>query len=399
MKKVGVLCYYKFPEGMAPTTRIIAYGKGLVRNNVDTEVVIIRPRQIPSDYPDEGLVEGVRYVYPYSRKNNVNRIRNLFIEKPRSVIKTIKYIKKSNKEKKYDCFFISFDEVALMTLYIAAIRLLRIPLLFIGDEYPKPIREKLHSDIPYWKKNAYRILHHPLCGRILMTEALKNYYNRNASMKPTHILPTIVDTNRFTHVKEEINYSGNPYLCYMGNMELSKDNVDNIVRAFYILKHNSHYKRLELHLYGKPSPNDRIVLDSLIKELGLNDSVFLKGRVNYSVVPTILKQATILVTSQPKTKRAEGGFPTKLGEYLLSNKPAIVTNVGEISNYVKDGYNAYMVEPNNPDEYAKKMDYILSHPKESKEVANRGRAYIMDNYSCEKVSLNLIVFLDNLLSN
>lgn len=399
MKKVGILCYYKFPEGMAPTTRIIAYGKGLVRNNVDTEVVIIRPRQTPSDYSEEGFVEGVRYVYPYSRKSSVSRFHNLFIDKPRSFIKTINYIKKSNEKQKYDCFFISFDEVALMTLYITAIRLLRIPLLFIGDEYPKPIREKLQSDIPFWKKFAYKILHYPLCGRVLMTEALKNYYNNIASEKPTHILPTIVDTSRFTNAIEESNYTGNPYLCYMGNMELSKDNVDNIIRAFYILKLNSHYKQLELDLYGKPSTRDRIVLESLIKELGLNDSVFLKGRVNYSVVPTILKQATILVTSQPKTKRAEGGFPTKLGEYLLSKKPAIVTNVGEISNYVKDGYNAYMVEPNNPEEYAKKMDYILSHPKESEEVADRGMAYIMDNYSCEKVSLALINFLDNLLSN
>ena len=32
LNKVGILCTYSFPEGMAPTTRIRAYGKGLVDN-------------------------------------------------------------------------------------------------------------------------------------------------------------------------------------------------------------------------------------------------------------------------------------------------------------------------------------------------------------------------------
>lgn len=32
--KIGVLCHYPFPKGMAATTRIIAYGKGLQEQGV-----------------------------------------------------------------------------------------------------------------------------------------------------------------------------------------------------------------------------------------------------------------------------------------------------------------------------------------------------------------------------
>ena len=35
---IGILCYYTFPEGMAPTTRIIAYSKGLCANGADVDV-------------------------------------------------------------------------------------------------------------------------------------------------------------------------------------------------------------------------------------------------------------------------------------------------------------------------------------------------------------------------
>ena len=397
MKKIGILCYYQFPEGMAPTTRIIAYGKGLVRNNVETEVIIFRPLHTPSNYPKEGSVEGVHYIYTHSRNRNISRLKNIVYDKPLSVIKTIRFIKKSNRKKKYDCILLSFDNIFFMSLYITSIWFIRIPMLFIGDEYPIPIREKLYSDIPTWKKIAYRILHQLLRGRILMTDALKNYYNKIASVKPTHILPTIVDVDRFMGIQEQKANLGNPYLCYMGNMELAKDNVDNIIRAFHILKHSPKYNQLELHLYGTPSLKDKKILEDLINKLDMNKSVFIMGRAQYSDVPDILAHALVLVTSQPNTKRAEGGFPTKLGEYLLSNRPAIVTNVGEISDYIKDGVNAYLVEPNDPEAYAKKLDYILNNPQEAIEVAKRGRAYIFDNFSCEKISADMICFMNSLL--
>ena len=51
------------------------------------------------------------------------------------------------------------------------------------------------------------------------------------------------------------------------------------------------------------------------------------GRVNFGDVPQILCDATILLTSQPITKRAAGGFPAKLAEYMRSHTPSIVTNV------------------------------------------------------------------------
>lgn len=66
-----------------------------------------------------------------------------------------------------------------------------------------------------------------------------------------------------------------------------------------------------------------------------------------------------MLTSQPVTKRAAGGFPTKLAEYMLSHTPAIVTNVGEIHNYVKDGEHVYMVPPCNPIKYAEKLNTFL----------------------------------------
>ena len=44
INKIGILCTYSFPEGMAPTIRILSYGQGLVDNGCKVEVVVFQPK-------------------------------------------------------------------------------------------------------------------------------------------------------------------------------------------------------------------------------------------------------------------------------------------------------------------------------------------------------------------
>ena len=121
----------------------------------------------------------------------------------------------------------------------------------------------------------------------------------------------------------------------------------------------------------------------------------LKGRAKYDDVPNILANARINVTSQPITKRAEGGFPTKMCEYMLANVPCILTDAGEITNYVQDEVTAYIVERCNPDAYAKKLDYILSNYKKALVVAENARKYVLDNFGSKQATSGLVDFIKN----
>ena len=97
----------------------------------------------------------------------------------------------------------------------------------------------------------------------------------------------------------------------MGNMMLAKDNVDNIIRAFKRVCDD--FSDVDLYLYGTPNDKDKSVVEGVIAELGLGNRVFIKGRIDYNLVPQTLANAEILVTSQPVTKRAAGGFPNEIG--------------------------------------------------------------------------------------
>lgn len=390
LKHIAVVCTFPFPEGLAASARIIAYLKGLSNKNVHTEVFIYRPTElygVCSGYGVDGTINGVEYHYPNTRNYSKYKIIRVVFKYYYYLITCYKILK-SNKKEQIDYLFISNDFLDILFLFTAFGKVAKIKTIFITDEYPEPIRVYLAKDIPLWKKMMYNFILKKQNSLIFMTEYLNDFYNSKLK-KPYHILPSITDTSRFDiSINEKIDCK---YLCYMGNMELSKDNVDNIIYAFNIIKDN--HPDVFFFLYGAPSPKDEQYLKNIIFNLGLGNRVFIKGRVNSSEVPSILKKAYVLVSSQPKTKRAEGGFPTKLGEYMSTGIPTILTDVGEITKYVKDGVHIHIVPAENPEAYAEKLDYILSNYDECLKIADYAKKYIKENFDYNVVSSNLYDFL------
>lgn len=179
----------------------------------------------------------------------------------------------------------------------------------------------------------------------------------------------------------------------MGNMELSKDNVDNILYAVSILRDDGY--DFHLYLYGKPSVKDKKVLESIIEQKNLKDYVSF-GFVQFDDVPKILSQADILVSSQPVTVRASGGFPTKLGEYLMSGTPVLLTDVGETSHYFKNGEHLYFAKPESPIDFADKLKLIINNYETALTVASNGKRCIENFYSHSAAGMKMHNFLTTL---
>lgn len=388
--KIGILCSYTFPEGMAPTTRIIAYGKGLVQNGVEVEVISFSVLLNKKKKRSEGVVEGIKYTHPffYNPDRYHSKLYRVCYANIMLIINCIKTIILSNKLKKFDYFLLSFDEPRYLIFYGIIFRILGIKVAFIGDEFPEAIRQ-LREKVSAFQVFEFKLAYKFIQKRILMTKALQKYYDENVCPKPTYILSSVIDTDRFNGLsKQRVERE---YLCYMGNLMLAKDNVDNIVNAFARIAEI--HQNIDLYLYGNPISTDKAIIEKLIERYNLQSRVIFKGRANYNDVPQILTNARILVTSQPLTKRAQGGFPTKMCEYMLTGVPTVLTDVGEIHEYVTDNINAYMVSPCNPEEYAAKLDYILSNYEEAIKVAKRAKDYVINNFGSKQATIGLCLFL------
>lgn len=390
MKKphIGILCHYPFPEGMAPTTRIIAYSKGLCANGADVDVYSFIFLDKEEKTVNDGKIGEVKYhLSPFTHTSNhlTNAVKRYIGIK----IKTIVDIYRANKVNKFQCVLISFDSLSYMLYFVPILRLLGIKLVFIGDEFPPPIRA-LKSEVPKWQLLLYRFIHKFIDKRVLMTKKLEEFYNNKVSFKPTFLLNSIIDIERFTNIaRQEVNRA---YLCYMGNMQLAKDDVCTIIRAFNIVAND--YPDIDLYLYGNPNKEDSLIVKSLIQQLRMENRIFVKGRAQYDQVPQILCNATALLTAQPQTVRAQGGFPTKLGEYMMSKRPIILTDVGEIHRYVQDEVNVLFVKPESPEEYAERIVYVLEHKDKMRQVTENAYLLAASQYGNVAVTNSLLTFLE-----
>lgn len=178
----------------------------------------------------------------------------------------------------------------------------------------------------------------------VMTLTLKEYYDKfTAESCLTLHLPMTVDFSRF---QDSSNFSNKKYIAYCGTMNNKKDGVDILIKSFINIAND--YPELNLFIAGPLKPEkDYLELKKIVEENNIEQRVNFLGEMSKEQIPNFLLGAKILAMARPRSKQAEGGFPTKLGEYLASGNPVCVTNVGEITNYLTNNKSAYISEPDS----------------------------------------------------
>ncbi len=228
----------------------------------------------------------------------------------------------------------------------------------------------------------------------IMTTTLIAYYKNMAKTDAKFLhLPMTVDLSRFEHVDAAVEYS-KPYIAFTGSFNNAKDGVDVLIKAF--AKIADKYPLCHLYLAGFWH-YDVPEQEALVKQFGLESRVHNIGVLNREQIPSFICNASVLALSRPDSHQAQGGFPTKLGEYLATGNPVCVTKVGEIPDYLEDNVSAFMAEPGDVDSFADALDRALSDSENAKRVGMNGRKVAEENFDARKQARRLSDFmLENL---
>lgn len=253
------------------------------------------------------------------------------------------YFLTRDKSFKYVVFLRSKNPfIALVTWFIS--KPLGVKLSIERNEYPAVYITKTNH-IKRWLYDIFVLAWHYRLFDVffIITDELINFYGSH--VKRTTIirkLPMTVDFDRFEKV---VAHNSDEYIFYAGSLYEQKDGIESLIRAFKeIIKF---FPSLKLKIAGGTKNGNREeALEELIKELSLQGKIELLGLVDRNKIPVLIKSSKMLVLPRPDTIQARGGFPTKLGEYLASGKPVIVTNVGEIGKYLSDN-EVYFISPHN----------------------------------------------------
>jgi len=139
------------------------------------------------------------------------------------------------------------------------------------------------------------------------------------------------------------------------------------------------------HLYIVGDGREENSLRHLAKDLSLGNNVFFLGRktpeelkyfyhtIQFLVVPSIWLETPALVAY----------------EAMASGRPVIASNIGDLPELIKNGENGFLFKPNDSQDLANKIIYLLKDPLKIKRLAKNARK-TMKKYSTEEHNKKLI---------
>lgn len=227
-------------------------------------------------------------------------------------------------------------------------------------------------------------------GVFVISNKIKDYFvKRGVHEGKVHVINMVVDSTRFEGLSKSEEH---PYIAYCGTASNYKDGVDCLLTAFGIF----HRKRPDvfLHIYGQtPSEKDRKLNNSIIEKNNLNEVVIMPGRIPANEIPVKLKNATMLVLARPSNVQSLYGFPTKLGEYLLTGNPVVVTRVGELDHFLEDKVSCIFAMPNDPVDLARQIEWGFENYELAYKIGKEGERVALRsfNYKTEATKIVRIV--------
>lgn len=231
----------------------------------------------------------------------------------------------------------------------------------------------------YFEKRIIKFSH----GLIVISSVLANKFKiLTKNSIPIVLLPVAADKNKFPRMtalnKNDI------VIGYSGSFG-KKDGLDSLIKAFEIV--NMRYSNTILLLTGSGNnPFDylRKTQNMYIKYIG-----YLADKQYYS----FLKSADILCMTRINSKYANAGFPFKLGEYLSTGNPVIVTDVSDVSSYLINGVDAIIVRPDAINEIAEAMCFLIENRSKAIEIGNNGLKKWEKFFNSEVVGENLFQWM------
>ena len=116
----------------------------------------------------------------------------------------------------------------------------------------------------------------------------------------------------------------------------------------------------------------------------LKDKFVGIGVQPFSQAPLVVSMADIVVIPQRETISTLGQMPAKVFDAMAMQKPVVATKVNDLPR-VLDDY-GWLVEPQAPNQIAEAINYILAHPEEAKEKAEKARKCFLKYYSYTALS-------------
>lgn len=376
-----------YPDSHAAAIRHTTLAKGLIEQGHTINFLILTPQDWKTDFIN---YSGIKFQSLNFYKGNNKILKNLHALK--AIFRAKKFIKNQIQQNKIDGLVLFTIEVLPIYFLIHQAHVSGIKVFHERTELPYALTGASKKQQAILKFYLNKLLP-KFDGIFCISDKLVNYigqFNPN-----TKKLLTVVDLSFFK--TEKPNPYPYPYIGYCGTISGTKDGVPVLIEAFAAI--TDKFPTLKLVLVGNNS-NKAAIKETLdaIEKYQLTDKVIFTGLVDRDMMPVILCNAKILVVSKPDNEQNAGNFPIKIGEYLATGVPVVVTSVGEIPVFIKDAESGFLAVPGSADSFAKKMEEALNNPENAIAIGQNGKK-IAENLFDFKIQAKIMADYINQIKN
>jgi glycosyltransferase involved in cell wall biosynthesis len=148
-------------------------------------------------------------------------------------------------------------------------------------------------------------------------------------------------------------YESKFHIVYVGRLERGKG-VHVLIESARILKD----RKCDFHVSIVGTGEEIENLIELVKEKNLTTLIELKGYIDHDNIKDIYKYANVMVHPCPSFIET---FGLSIVEALSQGVPVITTKIGAQQEHIKNGYNGFLVEPNDPEQIANKLELLIKN--------------------------------------
>ncbi|OGU05260.1 MAG: hypothetical protein A2075_01050 [Geobacteraceae bacterium GWC2_58_44] len=356
---------FTYPRGMADAKRIQHFIDYLVHESITPKVLLLRQGgvQVSRDTCD-GSHKGVYYkTIGYDIKLNLFLPFTLF-KYLVDGLQALRSWKSNDKKNILYCYGGLTLENILFVLFARMSGYLVVLDIVEDNTF---IKEKLHL-LGKLKWLSGELLEKHITrfadGVVVISSYLQRLYQKELGTSlPICLIPICARCQERSDKKprsEQLKF------VYSGSFA-KKDGVELLIEAFEQVHKENGNCVLMLTGVGSnlPEYQARIAGNPAIRYLGyLDDAEFQQ----------FLQQADVLCITRTGSTYANAGFPFKLGEYLATGNPVVVSDVGDVSYYLQNMKDAIIVKADDLTDVKKAMEFCLRNPEEAAKIGLNGQS-------------------------
>jgi glycosyltransferase involved in cell wall biosynthesis len=380
-----------FPIGNVSSIRIMSYCKALAKEGVFVKVLLLAPTtEAAINEFKSGNVDGVEYQYmtniTWKNKNTPSYVK--FFYYILGFFLSLKYL----RQDKINCLLSYHNELFSNIFFRIFTKIIGIPFIIDKTEYPNG-----YFKMPAFRKKIENFKLKMFDGFIVITNELERFYLQITKYEKSKyfLLPMTIDSERYIGVEKDKD--SKRYIAVVFGTH-NRDGLFESVLAYHKYHRLKGNLPFNLVLIGdflglcESFPECKEILN-YIKTNNLEDYIYLKGLVSITDVPNLLLNANCLLTTP--LEYVSGGFPTKLGEYLLSGVPVVSTSAGEIEKYLTHNENVFLSAVGDLDSIAENILFIDQNENQAAIIGESGKNLAIKVFNADTYSKKLIEFLSS----